>query len=374
MKFDNTNLEWIMEKDNRFLFNYGISQEDALTECKVLKLTGGDSLLCIASAGEIPLNIAALSDVRIIASDVSASQIRLCRLKQTAAINSDAVTAASFLGFMRMEESLREKFFRDEIMQYLSDDDREFWIKNIQTVKGGAINSGRFEKYMVKVTDIGRFIVGEKNLFSLFECRTVEEQKEVFDKHINGLIVNGLFRIAFHPWIYKNRGIDPAGLTHSGGRNIGEFFFLRFRNFCCNTLARKNYFLQYTFFNRILFPEALPEFLQPQYHDRFVKNIRNIEYTGISIEKILGDGESGKFNKIHISNIGDWMSEESMVNLFRLIRERTLPGTRVAMRYIHKNHKIPGFIPELVADYDLGEDLVLQDRYPFYSIVPIIRT
>jgi S-adenosylmethionine:diacylglycerol 3-amino-3-carboxypropyl transferase len=92
-----------------------------------------------------------------------------------------------------------------------------------------------------------------------------------------------------------------------------------------------------------------------------------------SIEKILQDGECGRFNKIHISNIGDWMSKESMADMFRLIRDKTVPGAQIVMRYIHMNHKIPGLVPELVADYDLGDDLVLTDRYPFYSIVPIIR-
>jgi S-adenosylmethionine-diacylglycerol 3-amino-3-carboxypropyl transferase len=357
-----------------FLYNYGVSQEDALTECKALKLTEGDSLLCIASAGEIPLNIAAIAEVRTIAADVFDSQIRLCKIKQAAALYSDSLKAASFLGYMDIRGSERERIFRDLIIPYLSEDDRKYWKINQESIKNGVINSGRFEKYMQKVTEAGRFLVGKKNLFSLFECNSIEEQKEIFDKKINGLIVQGIFRIAFHPWIYKNRGIDPAGMTHSGVRNIGEFFFQRFRNFCCNTLSRKNYFLQYTFFNRILFPEALPEFLQPSFHDGFVRNIRNVEYAETSLEKVLEDSEPGTFNKIHISNIGDWMSEESMAEVFRLIRDKTLPGARIVMRYIHMNHKIPVSVPELFADYDLGEKIVLNDRYPFYSVVPLIRT
>ena len=355
------------------LYNYGVSQEDALTEIRALNLTSGDSLLCIASAGEIPLNIAALHDAKIIASDISPGQIRLCKLKQITAQKFDSLSAASFLGYMKMDPGKREEFFREELSRYLSDDDKEFWILNISAIKGGAINSGRFEKYMMKITGLGRFIVGEKNLYRLFECNSLEEQKEVFDSKINGLFVNGLFRTAFHPWIYKNRGIDPTGLTHSGARNIGEFFFNRFRNFCCNTLSRENYFLQYTFFNRILFREAFPEFLKPQYHEVFNKNASNIEYMESSIEKILKAGELGMFNKIHLSNIGDWLSEESMALIFRLISDKTLPGARAVMRFIHLNHKIPLFVPELVSDYDLGEELVLKDRYPFYSIVPIIR-
>jgi S-adenosylmethionine-diacylglycerol 3-amino-3-carboxypropyl transferase len=355
------------------LYNYGMSQEDALSECKALRLEEGDTLLCIASAGEIPLNIAALKTVKIIAADVSANQIRLCRLKQLASLRCDAVTAAAFLGYMGMSDSKREEIFRDGLIQYLSEGDREFWLKNLIAVKRGAINSGRFEKYMLKVAGTGQFIVGKKNLYRLFECNSIEEQKEIFEKKINGPVVNSLFRIAFHPWIYKNRGIDPAGLIHSGARNIGEFFFNRFRGFCCNTLSRENYFLQYTFFNTVLFREALPEFLQSEYCESFAKNAGNIEYIENRVENILKTCESGRFSKIHISNIGDWMTKESMETVFSLIRDKTLPGARIVMRYIHLNHKIPDYVPELIAEYDLGDSIALKDRYPFYSIVPIIR-
>jgi S-adenosylmethionine:diacylglycerol 3-amino-3-carboxypropyl transferase len=179
--------------------------------------------------------------------------------------------------------------------------------------------------------------------------------------------------MAFHPWIYKNRGIDPAGLTHSGTRNISDFFLQRFRNFCCSTMARKNYYLQYTFFNSVLFPEALPEFLQPAYHESFIKNIRQLEYRLSSLEDILSESDPGRFNKIHLSNIGDWMVKEKMCDLFNIIRNKTFSGDRAVMRYIHLNHRIPKSIPELKADYCQGEILELTDRYPFYSIVPIVR-
>ena len=92
-----------------------------------------------------------------------------------------------------------------------------------------------------------------------------------------------------------------------------------------------------------------------------------------SIEEALKNVDSGRFNKIHISNIGDWMSGESMANLFRLIRDKTEPGARIAMRYIHLAHKIPDDAAELRADINRGFRLESTDRYPFYSIVPVVR-
>jgi len=62
-----------------------------------------------------------------------------------------------------------------------------------------------------------------------------------------------------------------------------------------------------------------------------------------------------------------------MNDLFRLIIYKTVPGARAVMRYIHLNHPIPSDLTDLEADYPLGRSLELSDRYPFYSVVPIIR-
>ena len=190
----------------------------------------------------------------------------------------------------------------------------------------------------------------------LFDCDSVEEQKAIFDQRITGPLLRNIFKIAFHPRIYKDRGIDPAGLTHSGARNIAEFFFHRFRNFCCNTLSQKELLPAVYFLQPAMFTEALPEFLQPVFHDTFVKNSPRIEFRFSAFDTALKQSDKGRFiNKLHLSNIGDWMSKESMAGLFSLIRDNTSPGTRAVLRYIHMNHELPASLPELSADYMLGE-------------------
>jgi S-adenosylmethionine-diacylglycerol 3-amino-3-carboxypropyl transferase len=355
------------------LFNYGISQEDVLSEYQALDISRNDSILCIASAGEIPLNLAALQHVSIVAVDNSAHQLSLCRIKQLAATCLNSSKAASFLGYMDMPGAERSAIYLKDIRPLLSEEDRHFMDRYSLIVQEGLINAGRFEKYIRRFSALGRHVIGKKNLYRLFECDSVAEQQEIFDNHISGLLLKGIFKTAFHPTIYKKRGIDPMGLTHSGTRNIADFFYQRFRNFCCSTPSRKNYYLQYTFFNRVLFAEALPEFLQPALYDSFIKNSVRIEFRQDSFEATLEQAVKGQFNKIHLSNIGDWMSTASMAVLFSLIRDRTVPGARAVLRYIHMNHLIPATVKELHANYKLGEDIVHTDRYPFYSIVPIIR-
>ncbi len=354
-------------------YYYGISQEDVLTEFRALEIARHDSLLCIASGGDLPLNMAALQDLTILAIDNSIDQLKLCRIKKVAATLLDSIKAASFLGYMNISNQERQRIFRHDIRTLLSKEDCVFWEQHSDAIKQGVINSAQFEQYIRKVSALACSIIGRKNLYRLFDCDSVEEQKVIFDRWISNPLLRSIFKIAFHPQLYKKIGIDRVGLNYSGARNIPEFFFQRFRNFCCNTLARKNYYFQYTFFNRVLFPEALPEYLQPAYHESFIKNIGQVEFRHASLENVLLKSEAGQFNKIHLSNISDWISKENMDKLFINIRDKTPPGGRAIMRYIHLNHLIPESLPELKADYDLGEALEITDRYPFYSIVPIIR-
>jgi S-adenosylmethionine:diacylglycerol 3-amino-3-carboxypropyl transferase len=312
-------------------------------------------------------------DAGIVAADISVNQIRICRLKQLTALNSDEITGASFLGYMEMKRETREEFFYEVIDKNLNEDDRKFWQENLSVIRQGVINSGKFEIFQQKVSDFLRLIVGKKNLYMLFDCNSTVEQKEIFETRIDGLLVEGLFRFTFHPWIYTNLGIDPAALTHFGVRNIGKLFYHRFRDLCCNTPAKNNFFLQYSLFKKILFPEALPEFLQPAFRERFSRNGNKIEYIISPINEVLRRKEAGTFKNIHISNISDWMSVDKMNELFRLIRDKTLPGARVVMRYVYRNHCIPHSLPDLEADYELGRSLELTDRNPFFSIVPLIR-
>jgi S-adenosylmethionine:diacylglycerol 3-amino-3-carboxypropyl transferase len=86
------------------LFDFGISQEDAASEETMLNLEQGDQLLCIASGGEVPLNLLCSGkSIKIDAIDISESQLALCRLKLLAALHIEAPANAAFLGYSQME-------------------------------------------------------------------------------------------------------------------------------------------------------------------------------------------------------------------------------------------------------------------------------
>jgi S-adenosylmethionine:diacylglycerol 3-amino-3-carboxypropyl transferase len=353
------------------IFEYGISQEDSLVDAKALDLRDGDRLLCISSAGEMPLNLLAMFDIRISAVDILESQNCLTRLKLAAVRSLDPEDAAFLTGFRKAPADLRRRLF-NQAGKFLPDEDLLFWKNNSEAIDLGPINVARFERYIARFNGLGLMLLKKKHLLKLFEMNSAEEQETYFDRHLSTGLLRGIFRLVFHPRIYKNRGISPQGLTHSGERNMAEFFYGKLKDFCCSTLARENYFLQYSFFDQVLFPEAYPEYLKEAGMKRIRLNHTNLDIRLQSFNEILMQHPDNYFNKLHLSNIGDWMSKDEFAGLLRLISTKSASGTKLLFRYIHYNHPIPDDLSgTMVPDYELGNKLSKIDRYPFYGLVPV---
>lgn len=157
----------------------------------------------------------------------------------------------------------------------------------------------------------------------LVKALRVAAQREYFDRFLSTAILKVLFKVAFHPRLYRKRGIAEEGLRHGGKHDIAKFSYGRFRDFCAATPARRNPYLQFCFFGRVLFPEALPEYLSDE-------GLRRVRENHASIA---------------------WRMESYS-------------------RYIHLDHPLPEALREsIVRRDDRGEELVRSDRFPFYNLV-----
>lgn len=353
------------------MYNFGISQDDALSENAALRIDSKDHLLCVASAGEVPLNILAMNNVKIDAVDISQNQINLCKLKLAAIQTLEPREAASFLGFLDSTSEKRSQYY-EKVSRQLDNKEKDFWENNFFAIEKGPIRVGRFEKYIRVFSKIGILIIGRKRLLDLFEIDSIEDQRIYFDENIANRKLKLLFRIAFNPKIYKKRGMDESGLQHSGNRDIAQYFFEKFRSFCTGTLARKNYYLQLTFFGKVLFEEAFPEYLQEKGVLNIRRNSEELLFLHKSFYQILSESHEGKYNKFALSNIGDWMTEKEFQDLLILISHKAKDRSLILTRYIHLNHPIPKEInSSFEKNITLANTLSNTDRYPFYSFVPI---
>ena len=355
----------------KFLYNFGMSQDDAETERKALNIGKRNQLICIASAGEVPLNLLSRSNIQIDAVDISKSQLSLAKLKMLAAIHLEPLEAARFIGYCSGTSNERVYLYK-KLSRFLEDPEKSFWDKHPVIFEKGPIHAARFEKYLSRFNWVGVNILGRKKLMRLFEFNDVGMQQRYFDLHLDTRRLKYIFKIAFHPKIYKKRGMDKQGLVHSGSRDIAEFFFSRFRNFCTATLARRNYLLQITFFNHILYMEALPEFLKEKGNQKIRNSIGNLSFHNESISDRIRRKPKGFYDSFALSNVGDWMSHEDYADLLKIIGTQSASEGKALLRYIHFAHQIPESLAGVIKpDPQFGAELESVDRYPFYSLLPM---
>lgn len=354
-----------------FLFDFGVSQEDFRTEESVLKIADGDIVLSLASAGEVPLSILSNCKVKITAVDISEKQIFLCKLKLACVLFIDFPQNGQFLGFGKIDKKSRAKIYFDIIRPHLSSEEIIFWDRNLKFIKNGVINAGRFEHYMNQLRFLVFMIIGRKNIFNLIKSKNLKEQTEIFDKKIaSRKSLQWLFKVAFHPKIYKNRGLSEQALIHAN-KTTGERFYLKFRNLCTTTLSSENYFLQYFLIGYCLNNNAFPQYLKPEYKEQIINNLSDFEICNISLQTELSEKEKGFYTKIHLSNLGDWLTETDFEALIQLLKNKCVAGTRICYRYLQKNHFATNKFSGFEIDEKLSEAAYLKDRFPFYNIISL---
>lgn len=355
-----------------FLFDFGISQEDPLSELRILDLKPNDRILSVASGGEVPLAFLSLCEnIKLSAVDISESQIMLCRFKLLASLHLNFPMNGRFLGYAALDEKKRIDLYREIIMPQLSEKEILFWNKQIHFIAMGIVNAGRFEQYMRKMRFIAKFIVGKNNINQLIDCQSTEDQKKVFYELIAPRkSLQLLFKVAFHPMVYKKRGLQEQALIHAG-KTTGDRFFSKFEDFCTSTLAAENYFLQYFLAGTCSKEESFPEYLQPVNRIRLINNLKYFELTSNSLQDALREKEKGHYNKVHASNIGDWLSDADFAELLNLFKTYCNAGTKICYRYLQKNHLQKATTIPYSIDTTLSREVEKLDRFPFYNILSV---
>ena len=156
----------------RHLYDFGISQEDPLTELKVLDIRDHDRLLCVSSGGEVPLTLLSLHDgIQITAVDISCTQLALSRLKLQAALTLPFPLNGRFLGYAHAKPKVRREIYFDLIHHELIKGDQDFWLQHLSAIDHGVVHSGRFEEYIKQLRKIMSFMIGHRNLLRLLACK-----------------------------------------------------------------------------------------------------------------------------------------------------------------------------------------------------------
>ncbi len=360
-------------RTHKFLYDFGISQDDPATELKTLHLSKDDRVLCVASGGEIPLELLVNSEesVKIDAVDISELQLYLSNLKLKATMELEGTEAAGFLGYLPADQPDRRYWF-DRIKRLLPEEEVQFWTENDRIFEKGPIQYGRYETYIAHFAPIGRWLLGgREKVMGMFDCTNVEQQTAYFDDELKTRRLKVLFKVMFNRRLYSNRGVSEHGLLHMDKRQTGVRFFHKFREFCTNTPARENWYLQFMLFNRVLFEDALPDYLQTKGRQRVIAESSRLRFIKQTYTDRLKESPPGYYNKFAFSNISDWLTGNDIMYLMDLVARKAGLNANGLIRYIHSSGINPQALNKRIKlDPDIGERLLQVDRFPFYNLIP----
>jgi S-adenosylmethionine:diacylglycerol 3-amino-3-carboxypropyl transferase len=355
----------------RPLFNFGLSQEDERTEARALDLSPADRVLCVASAGDMPLSLLALGAACVHAVDIDAGQLELARLKAAAVCALERAEALRFLGFL--PASKRERLgWHEAVAEQLPDASVRFWQAHREVLGEGAIWAGRFERYIRRLAPLLVAGLGRRRVERFFDSPTLEEQHERYRATFDRWPVRALFRVAFDPRVFRRRGMDPRSLSQRrSARPLGEQYFEQFRQLCTATPAGQNHLFQLMLLGRVREDDAVPAYLSAEGARRVRERRDHLHFYHSDLAEWLKAAPAGGFNKVHLSNVPDWLDATAFDEVMRLVCDRAERPARVVWRYIHVDRALPADLRDvLVIEREDGRALARADRFPFYSIVP----
>lgn len=346
----------------RPLFGFGFSQEDERIVASMLGVEG-QTVLCVASGGDIPLSLLARGARRVIAVDISEAQLHLCRLKAAVIERLDPEAAAALLGFLPSSVSQREGWFA-VCMESLPATTAEFWRLHQAGLRlHGAIWCGRYEQFIKKLHLVLRPLLG-RAFTRLARCATTAEQEVIFEQRIGRTWLRLLLRVAFSRKVYAGHGVDEQGLANRRTAiPLGEQYWTKLRSFCTATLARKNPWLQIHTLGQLLSLEAAPHYLGDGFPSARGKT-SCIDWLHSDLLRYGKDSLPGDVTRVFLSNLPDWCSPADFDQLLCSLADKLPPSSRVLWSSLHTDAPLPAGAPSLKLEECTVDDA---DRFPFYA-------
>jgi S-adenosylmethionine-diacylglycerol 3-amino-3-carboxypropyl transferase len=327
-------------------------------------------VLSITSAGDMALSLRALGAARVTGVDTSPAQNHLARLKHASVLMLEPLEAAAFLGYRPASAAERTHWFA-AVVPALAEPTAAWWCDQREAVQGGVVWSGRFERFLRRVLVTLRPVL-QPRFAELVGAPDLAAQAEVFSHRLDTAAVRALFRVAFHPRLYAQRGMDPRSLQfHDPRTSLGDQFFATFRDMCTRTPAGANPYLQLFTLGRVVDPSALPAWLSDPGAAILRADPGAVRFLDCDVTVHVRSQPTGTYDRFHLSNVTDWLPVAQFDELLGALADRSGRPGRVVWRAIHVDRTVPEELAgRIIPDRAWGAELRAADRFPVYAVVP----
>jgi S-adenosylmethionine-diacylglycerol 3-amino-3-carboxypropyl transferase len=306
---------------------YSMVWEDPASLAAGLEIRQSDVVLCIGSAGCNALALALTGPRAVVALDLSPAQIALIERKVEAIRHLPREELLALLG---VGEGNPVAIY-ERIRARLSTGARAFWDASFDVLRAGIMGAGRLESYLrlFKKQELDS-IWPPETIARFLASKTTEEQMEVF-RSTDLARLKTVMAKYFSPENFGRGGRDPAQFAYMTENDLPAVLLQRFERLFSRQLLRENFFLRYFLTGRYPVSEGLGS---PYLVETDLAKLRaatdRLELVQGDLEGFLSRCPEGAFDKLALSDVFEYVSEEHTNKLFSLIESRMSPGGRLA--------------------------------------------
>ncbi|HEV2147354.1 MAG TPA: DUF3419 family protein [Longimicrobiaceae bacterium] len=340
---------------------YASVWEDADLLCAALAPTAaGGRLLSVASAGDNALALLTMDPAEVVAVDLNPAQLAAAELRIAAFRH---LYHPDLLGFLGVAEAPRRLDTYRRLRDELTPGARGFWDAHPDTVAGGIVHAGKFERYL---RTFRRFVLplvhSGRTIEALREPRSVAEQREFYAREWDTWRWRAMFRLFFSRAVMGRLGRDPALFDHVGGVSTGDRILARTRYALTELPVRPNPYCAYIMTGTYP-PEALPRYLRPEHFEAIRARLDRVRLVHGGVESV-----DGPFDGFNLSDVFEYMGPAEHARVYGALVDRANPGARLAYWNMMARRARPeaeaGRVRRLEAE---ARELHARDNAWFYS-------
>jgi len=335
-------------------------REDPRVELEALAPGPDESVVVVSSGGCTALSLLATGAGRVASVDVNATQNHVVDLK-AAACSLPARDAVAFLGALPTWER-RDTYLA--LRALLSPAARRYWDARPGDIDRGVLRSGASERFIGVVVAALRLLVHPpERIARLLACRTVAEQRALFEREWNTRRWRALFAILCNRWAFR-RTYPEAFFRQAATPSFAAHFRRLAEHAIADLPVADNYFLHEMLTGRypVDVPGGMPPFLTPAGAAAVAAGRDRLTLVDGDAAGYLRTCAPASVHAFALSNICEWMTPPEVEALFAEVLRTAAPGARVVFRNFVGWTELPAGCERVVVDSALGERLTRSDR------------
>lgn len=341
---------------------YANCWEDSALLVETLRPAPGRRILSIASAGDNSLHLLA-HGAEVVAADLNLTQLACVELRVVAVRHLSDHAALAFLGFYPVDDRLA---VYAGLRDALTAGARAFWDANPGLIASGVIHAGKFENYFrLFRTRLLPLVHRRRVVEALLQPRDAAEREQFYEQQWNNRRWRWLFKLFFSRFMMGRLGRDPEFFRYVEG-SVADRILVRSRYALTQLETHNNPYLRYVMTGG--FATAMPDWTQPEILAGIRRYADRLTLFHGGIEDAAARYGADGFDGYNLSDIFEYMDEDSGACLYCKLLAHSRPGARLAYWNMLVPRHCPARFGDCVTPLDeLARDLFARDRAFFYS-------